>query len=619
MTQINVPAKIAEIQELEAKATASTVTTALRGSATAVSDVATWTSSHGAPADWTGDAAEAADHAITSFGKDADAVTAALEKATTACDVYVDQVVQLTADREGLESDRIELNNAIDALLTEIESATEEDVPALQTKAETLRNRATTMRSRMTSFWERVTSAEDRFINVLQSVDTKAEGQTAATSAGRPNTGELVNQLKNVGTDPAAVTAWWKGLSGAEREALKISDPDLIGNVNGIPTGDRDEANRTSLQRDLDFLEGLGDEHEDLTSEQEATLKNAKAARDALDIPASLGQDDVDVNLIVYQPTAFNGDGAAAVSYGDPDTADNTAVIVPGIMNDGSSIAAQGKDAYTLYQNAIRNGESMASIAWMGYDSPNWNPEGVLDYPGDGLDIGSVVQEDKAIAGGHALSDFVDGLRATDEGDKSHLSVIGHSYGSTTAAHAAAGDGLDADSLTLIGSPGAGGDNVNGVGDLHMPEGKVYAGAADNDFVSWLGRDGDLGMGQDPTQADFGAKVFGSDPGKDFHVENIGQGVDNHTSYFDPQLNPTSLDNLTSIAQGDEPDLIGGRTQEANDYAKDWAKDEAVHQVDRAADVVVEEVRTTIDEANEVYEGGKEWAGDRWDDVTGLF
>ncbi len=619
MTQINVPAKIAEIQELEAKATASTVTTALRGSATAVSDVATWTTSHGAPADWSGDAAEAADHAMTSFGRAADAVTAALEKATTACDVYVDQVVQLTADREGLESDRIELNNAIDALLAEIEGSTEEDVPALETKAETLRSRASTMRSRITGFWERVTSAEDRFIAVLQSVDSLAEGQAAATRAGRPDTGALVNQLKSIGADPAAVTAWWKGLSSAEREALKISDPDLIGNVNGIPTGDRDEANRTSLQRDLDFLAGLGDEGEDLTSEQQATLKNAKAASDALEIPASLGQDDVDVNLIVYQPTAFNGDGAAAVSYGDPDTADNTAVIVPGIMNDGASIAAQGKDAFTLYQNAIRNGESMASIAWMGYDSPNWNPEGALDFPGDGLDIGSVISENKAIAGGHALSDFVDGLRATDEGDRSHLSVIGHSYGSVTAAHAAAGDGLDADSLTLIGSPGAGGDDVNGVGDLHMPEGTVYAGAADNDFVSWLGRDGDLGMGQDPTQADFGAKVFGVDPGADFHAENIGQGIENHTSYFDPQLNPTSLDNLTSIAQGDEPDLIGGRTEAANDYALDWATDEVGHQVDRAVDAVAEEVRTSVGEVNDMYEGGKGWVGDRWDDVTGLF
>lgn len=610
MTQINVPAKIAEIPELEAKATASSITTALRAAATVLSDVTTWTAAHGAPADWTGDASEAADHAITAFGKDADAVTAALEKATAACDTYVDQVVQLTADRLGLEADRVELDNDIDTLMAEIEASTEEDVPALQAKGERLRSRATLLRTRIRSFWERVTSAEDRFIDALQSVDTKAEATSAAENSYRPDTTALLTRLASVGTEPTAVTAWWNGLSDAEREALKISDPDLIGNTNGVPSGDRDEANRTSLQRDLDYLTGIGEDDEELTDDQVRQLANAKSARDALNIPASRGHDDVDVNLIVYQPTAFDGDGAAAVSYGDPDTADNTAVIVPGIMNDGASIAGQGRDAYTLYQEAVRNGESMASIAWMGYDAPNWNPEGVFDYPGSGLDIGSVVREDKAIAGGHALSDFVDGLRATDEGDRSHLSVIGHSYGSTTAAHAAAGDGLDADSLTLIGSPGAGGDDVNGVADLNMPAGSVYAGSADNDFVSWLGRDGDLGMGRDPTQADFGATVFGVDPGADFHAETIGQGVTNHTSYF--AEDSQSLDNLTRIVQGDEPDIVGGRTQEANDYALDWARDEVVHQADRAVDAVVDEVQET-------YEEGKQWVGDRWDDVRSIF
>ena len=85
-----------------------------------------------------------------------------------------------------------------------------------------------------------------------------------------------------------------------------------------------------------------------------------------------------------------------AVSYGDPDTADNTAVIVPGITNDGTTIPGNAKDAYTLYQQAIRNGESAATIAWMGYDAPSWNPENALDWPGDGLDMGSVVREDKA-------------------------------------------------------------------------------------------------------------------------------------------------------------------------------------------------------------------------------
>ena len=107
-----------------------------------------------------------------------------------------------------------------------------------------------------------------------------------------------------------------------------------------------------------------------------------------------------------------------------------------------------------------------------------------------------------------------------------------------------------------------------------MPEGKVYVGAADNDFVTWLGRDGDLGMGRDPAQADFGATVFPVAPGVEFHADTVGLGVDNHTSYFDPSTNQQSLDNLSAIVQGDEPEVTGGRTQDANDMAVDWAKDE---------------------------------------------
>ena len=202
--------------------------------------------------------------------------------------------------------------------------------------------------------------------------------------------------------------------------------------------------------------------------------------------------------------------------------------------------------------------------------------------------------------GRSALADFVDGLRATDEGDRSHLTVIGHSYGSTTAAHGAEDDGLDADSLTLIGSPGAGGDDVNSVGDLRMPEGKVYAGSADNDFVSWLGRDGDLGMGRDPAQADFGAKVFAVAPGEDFHVETIGQGITNHTSYFDdeqPEPWTTSRGSPRRRARRHR------RAHPGRQRPPGLGKDEVVHQVDRG----IEEG----EEIDEVFAGGRDWVGDQ--------
>ena len=607
MTTITVPARIDAIDELEATAAASSVTAAFRGSATGASDVTSWTRAHGAPAGWTGDAADAATHAMTAFAGRTDAVVAALEKASRACDTYVDQVVALTRERAGLVADRSELNAAIDALVADIEASTEADTEALHSRSERLQGRVAALTDRIGAYWERVTAAEDRVISALRSVDTAAEARREADRPGRPDTDALRRDLQAL-DDPAAVTRWWKGLSGAEREALKISDPDLVGNTNGIPTGDRDEANRTSLERDLDRITGIPEGER--SDAERRLLERAQAARDALDVPGfekdRVTGEPIDVNLLVYQPTAFGGDGAAAVSYGDPDTADNTALIVPGITNDGTNIASQGQDAFRLFQEANQPGDSSAVVAWMGYDSPSWNPQDALDWPGDGLDMGSVVREDKAIAGGVLLSQFVDGLRATDEGGSSHLSVIGHSYGSTTVAHAAHDHGLGADSLTLIGSPGAGGDDVNGVRDLRMPEGTVYVGSADNDFVTWLGRDGDAGMGKDPAHADFGAKVFPVDPGREFHADSLGDGIDNHTSYF--EQGSRSLANLTDIVQGGEPEVVPGRTQQANDMATDWVRDEIRHQVDREIDATVQEVEETTD-----------WAADRWADFSGLW
>ncbi|WP_310529887.1 alpha/beta hydrolase [Nocardioides sp.] len=616
-TTIAVPGHVAAIAPLTATARAASVTTALRSVATTLSDISEWMSANGAPADWTGDASTAADHAMTQVAKETDGARAAFARVAVACDTYVDRVVHLTGVRDGLVGRRDTVNDEIDALLTKIEESTADDIASLQGQATALQGKVDRLVDHIIQLWDDVTAAEDVLIAAFAAVDSTSEGQDAA-ARDTTDVRALRAELTNLGGDPDAINAWWNTLSAAEREALKISDPDLIGNTNGIPTGDRDDANRTSLERDLDDLTAKKDAHEGLTKEEQRLLDRAEAARDALNIPATADppDTDTDVNLIVYQPGAFGGDGAVAVGYGDPDTADNTAVIVPGITNDASSIAGQGDDAYRLHQAAIRNGESAATIAWMGYDAPSWNPENALDWPGDGLDMGSVINEDKAEAGGRLLADFVDGLRATDTVDsatgdqKSNLSVIGHSYGSTTAAHAAHDHGLNADSLTLIGSPGAGGDHVNSASDLGLPEGKVYAGAAENDFVSWLGRDGDLGMGKDPTQADFGAKVISVDPGAEFHADNLEQGITNHTSYFEPESQ--SLANLTEIVQGEEPDVTGGRTQDANDMAIDWARDEAVHQVEK-------EIDESVQEAKDVYNGGKDWVDDRVDDFTGLW
>ena len=131
---------------------------------------------------------------------------------------------------------------------------------------------------------------------------------------------------------------------------------------------------------------------------------------------------------------------------------------------------------------------SVSTIAWIGYDSPNFNPESTMpwDLVDSAGDVAHTVTEANAQAGGVALSQFVDGLNSTHTGgDQPHLTVIGHSYGSTTSAYAAAG-GMAADSLVLIGSPGAS-EGVHHAPTSTCRPGQVFVGAADNDPVSWLG------------------------------------------------------------------------------------------------------------------------------------
>jgi len=62
-----------------------------------------------------------------------------------------------------------------------------------------------------------------------------------------------------------------------------------------------------------------------------------------------------------------------------------------------------------------------------------------------------------------------------------NLTVIAHSYGSTTAT-AFAAEKAQADNLVLIGSPGAG--RAETAADLGLPPGHVFVGSASSDPVT---------------------------------------------------------------------------------------------------------------------------------------
>ena len=83
---------------------------------------------------------------------------------------------------------------------------------------------------------------------------------------------------------------------------------------------------------------------------------------------------------------------------------------------------------------------------------------------------------------------------AHDGRGSTNVTVIAHSYGSTTTATAFADDGARADNLVLIGSPGAG--RAESAADITgVPAGHVFVGSASSDPVTTI-----VQQAQDPNQ-----------------------------------------------------------------------------------------------------------------------
>jgi hypothetical protein len=115
------------------------------------------------------------------------------------------------------------------------------------------------------------------------------------------------------GGDPAAVAAWWAGLSTAERTDAIDGRPALIGRLEGLPAWARDHANRRVL--------------DDVLADPSAP-GHAMARSVAAEIASreSVGER---VQLVQFAPA----DELVALGLGDLDTADSVALLVPGMRN----------------------------------------------------------------------------------------------------------------------------------------------------------------------------------------------------------------------------------------------------------------------------------------------
>lgn len=218
--------------------------------------------------------------------------------------------------------------------------------------------------------------------------------------------------------------------------------------------------------------------------------------------------------LLVYDPVAFDGQGRAAISVGNLTTAKNVAVVVPGISNSPRTMAEGITLAGDLRDESMKQapGQSTAVVAWYGYDMPLSADPGASGWNKwrDRLAAGSAVT---AVTGAPVLAADLRDIKAmTPVADRTTL--LGFSMGSTTVSEAAHLD-VAADSIVLMGSPGAGWDVPDAAHYPQLPAEDVYTLSYDQDPVTQPITDnathplpGSLGMsepyGHDPADQSFG-------------------------------------------------------------------------------------------------------------------
>ncbi|MET8151816.1 alpha/beta hydrolase [Actinoplanes sp. NPDC049668] len=384
----------------------------------------------------------------------------------------------------------------------------------------------------------RATEVDSRCARALGDLITNVYGQEAyeygdATDDARAAAealGLTEASIPAAGTDPRQVNAWWKTLTPEQRQLYLTAYPERFGALDGMPSTDRDYANQLALRG------YVGDNVNNRLDHGNAQHDRALKLLDKLE-RSEQGPDGKRLYLLTIDPV---GDGKAAVAVGNPDTADYSAVLVPGVGTELDGIGGLiGRASDIQSKAASMDPTSQVSvIGWLGYDTPS------LDE-----DIVTATAGGKSRAGAVALDGFVNGLHASHDGP-AHITAIGHSYGSTVLGEAAShGDGLAVADMVALGSPGM---RVDNAAQFTLPTDHVWAGAAvDDNFVArpentaskipligdWIGENANQNIhGPGPHYPGFGGNVL--------HIDTRG-----HSGYWD--ANSISLKSQAAIVLGD--------------------------------------------------------------------
>lgn len=356
---------------------------------------------------------------------------------------------------------------------------------------------------------------------------------------------------------PHGVSEWWESLSEEERAALIDSHPEQIGGLDGIPADVRSPVNYdllaeqienngeriSEIQAELDQMAADGSNMTDAEKYRDLQLElgelqthqnNAESLQTALDAGVASGED---LYLLDFDTSE---DGQAAVSVGNPDTADHTAVYVPGTTSNLEGVGGLIDDAAVLQEDAAyvaSNGESTAVVMWLEYDAPD------SAYPTHSGQIDPEAwHEDQALDGRESLDSFMEGIDASHDGE-AHTTLVGHSYGSSVTGATARDYEVAADQIIGIGSPGLMVDQADA---LSVGGENTWSSRADGDIIT---APAELpALGNDPVADEFGGQVFESDV-------IGGNAIEIHSGYLkDENGDPNSArESMALIITGQQP------------------------------------------------------------------
>jgi pimeloyl-ACP methyl ester carboxylesterase len=363
---------------------------------------------------------------------------------------------------------------------------------------------------------------------VAASVDARiAAGLATVDTAPAPT-------IPSAGATLAEVVQWWIALPPHLRQQLMDRQAAALGRLAGLPTEVRDEANRRQLTALLPRLRAERDRLAGTLPTIPLQLARAAVVTSMLTIAESVER--TLATFAARRPPArlltldLAGAGRVAIGLGEVDQAQNVAVVVPGMGEDaGHGVPGTvGRAADLLAEADRQSARSTAVVAWIGYAAPGWRQ---VPFP------------TRARAGGRMLTADLATLAAARIGEPAHVTLVGHSYGSTVVGAAMQAGPRRADDLVLLGSPGV---LANRVGQLGLGGHHAYVGEAALDPVA------DLGVfGADPGDRSFGATRIRVDaaPGQRPPDRLLAA----HSHYFDP--GSESLRNIARVVVGRGSDV----------------------------------------------------------------